>query len=93
MVIRLSDRTKMALTTTEIRNDMFQFGVRVALRFLQSKFWEEKYGELYGQAGPAFRIGVWVYTSQFYGEDVSVPFTEAQVRSALMPEPEHGEVD
>jgi len=92
-VLRLRDGTKLSLTEAEIRNDMFQFGVRVALRFLRSKFWGEEDANLYGRAGRAFRVGLWSCCSSFYGEGVSVPFAEREIRSALLPEPEHWEAD
>ena len=87
-MIRLSDGTKMMLAPGEIRNEMFQWGVRTALELLRSKSLGHREDCMYWQCGFAYRIGWWCCNSQFYGKGATVPFSEADIRMILKPVPE-----
>jgi hypothetical protein len=93
--IRLSNGNSIFLSRKEIGHPLFQLGTKLARVGLNSKSLERGGSEQdMRQLGLAFQIGWWTRNSIFYGEGVSVPFQEEDIRLALSwIEPEKSESD
>ncbi len=93
MKLQLTDGKSVGLSWIEIGNGWFRLGMRSAAIGIETLHLSAKEEAKYWRCGEAFRIGWWTHLSRVHGKDVSVPFTEAEIRIALSPERGKSEAD
>jgi hypothetical protein len=91
--MRLIDGSVISLSWIEMGNRWFRLGMRSAVIGIDALHLSSKEEAKYWQCGPAFRIGWWTHMSRIYGNGLSIPFTEAEIRAALLPGREKSESD